>query len=98
MGKMIRKSKKKMAVKTSNIRKDIERLVAEIARMDAGKIKESDRIRDDLGVDSLMAMEILAAIEKRLGIVIDEAKAFNIVTVKDLIDLVMCYLKKKKIK
>ena len=37
-------------------------------------------------------MEILAAIETRLGIILNEAKAFNIVTVKDLIELVMFYL------
>jgi len=93
---MIRKSKKKKTIETSKIKKDIEKLITEIARMDSKKVKESDNIRDDLGVDSLMAMEILAAIEKRLGIVIDEAKAFDIVTVKDLIDLVTQCLKKKK--
>lgn len=87
---------KKTLVKTSKIKKDIKKLVAEIARMDVKKIKDSASIRDDLGVDSLAAMEILAAIEKRLGIVIDEAKAFDVVTVGDLIDLVELYLKKKK--
>lgn len=89
----------KASNKTSNnisaVRKDVKRLVAGIARMDVRKVKEDANIRDDLGVDSLAAMEILAAIEKRLGIVIDEAKAFDVVTVRDLIDLVMFYLKKK---
>jgi acyl carrier protein len=93
---MIKKSKKKKAIESSKIRKEIGKLIAEIARMDYKKVKESDNIRDDLGVDSLMAMEILAAIEKRLGIVIDEAKVFDIVTVKDLIGLVMSCFKKKK--
>ncbi len=78
------------------IRKDVKKLVAQIARMDVRKVKEAANIRDDLGVDSLAAMEILAAIEKRLDIVIDEAKAFDVVTVRDLIDLVMFYLKKKE--
>ena len=80
----------------SKTRKDVKKLIAEIARMDAAKINESDKIRDDLGIDSLMAMEMLAAIEKRLGIVVDEAKAFNVVTAKDLIDLVIFYSKKRK--
>lgn len=80
----------------SQVRNDVKKLVADISRMDARKIKETASIRDDLGVDSLAAMEILAAVEKRLGIVIDEAKAFDIVTVKDLIDLVMFYLKEKE--
>jgi len=84
----------KKTVKVSEIRRDVKILVAQIARMDVQKVKESASIRDDLGIDSLAAMEILTAIEKRLGVVIDEAKAFNIVTVKDLIDLIMSYIKK----
>lgn len=80
----------------SKIRDDVKKLIAHIARIDARKVKESSSIRDDLGIDSLAAMEILASIEKRMGIVIDEAKAFDIVTVNDLLDLVMEYLRKKK--
>jgi len=87
---------RKKSGKRAKIRKDIKKLVANIARMDVKKIKEGSSIRDDLGIDSLAAMEILAAVEKRLDIVIDEAKAFDIVTVKDLIDLVMSYLKKEE--
>jgi len=83
--------------KKSKTREDVKKLIAEIARMDADKINEEDIIRDDLGIDSLMAVEMLAAIEKRLGISIDEAKAFNVVTAGDLIDLVMLYSKKRKV-
>jgi acyl carrier protein len=80
----------------SKTRESVKKLIAEIARMDVDKVYEGDSIRDDLGIDSLMAMEMLAAIEKRLGLSIDEAKAFNVVTAKDLIDLVMSYSKKRK--
>lgn len=82
--------------KSSEIRDDVKKLVAQIARMNVKKVKESASIRDDLGIDSLAAMEILASVEKRLGIVIDEAKAFDVVTVKDLLDLVTQCLRKKK--
>lgn len=87
--------KKSLAKESSKVRDDVKKLVAQIARVDAKKVREGASIRDDLGIDSLAAMEILASIEKRLGIVIDEAKAFDIVTVKDLIDLVVHYVKKK---
>lgn len=85
--------KKKKPVEELKINESVKKLVAEIARIDIKKIKESANIRDDLGVDSLAAMEILAAVEKRLGIVIDEAKAFDVVTVRDLTGLVMSYVK-----
>ncbi len=80
--------------KKSKTRENVKKLIAEIARMDADRIDEGDSIRDDLGIDSLMAVEMLAAIEQRLGIAMDEAKAFNVVIVKDLINLVMSSLKK----
>lgn len=81
---------------SAKIKDDVKKLIAQIARMDAKKVKESASIRDDLGIDSLAAMEILASIEKRLNILIDEAKAFDVVTVNDLLDLVTQCLKKKK--
>jgi acyl carrier protein len=89
-------AKKAATRESSKIREDVKKLVAQIARMNAKKVRENARIRDDLGIDSLAAMEILASIEKRLGVVIDEAKAFDVVTVKDLLDLVTQCLKKKK--
>ena len=89
-------AKSTAAHESSKIRDGVKKLVAQIARMNVKKVKESASIRDDLGIDSLAAMEILASIEKRLGIVIDEAKVFDVVTVKDLIDLVTQCLKKKK--
>ena len=84
------------ARESSKIKKDVKKLVGQIARMDYRKVREDASIRDDLGIDSLAAMEILASIEKRLGIVIDEARAFDVVTVEDLLDLVAECLKKKK--
>lgn len=89
-------AKSAAVLESSKIRDDVKELVAQIARMNVRKVKESASIRDDLGIDSLSAMEILASIEKRLGIIIDEAKAFDVITVKDLLDLVTECLRKKK--
>ena len=44
------------------------------------------------------AMEVLAAIEIRFKITVDEAKAFGIVTVKDLNEAVKKYIKEKNTK
>lgn len=96
MARGIKVPKKKPIIDALSIRQDIKRLIADIARMDYKKVRENASIRDDLGVDSLAAMEILACIEKKLGIIIDEAKAFDVVTVKDLLDLVIKTLEKKR--
>ncbi|MFH1478255.1 MAG: acyl carrier protein [Candidatus Omnitrophota bacterium] len=70
-------------------------LLADIARMDVNDIDENASIRDDLGLDSVSSVEILAAVETRLDINIDEAKAMDVVSVKDLINLVFATLKEK---
>ena len=81
--------KNKEIDKKAKIRIKVKNLLAEIARVDANLVKEETKIREDLGVDSLTSVEILAAIEVRLGIMLDQAKAFDVVTVKDLIDLII---------
>ncbi|UCB57651.1 MAG: PilZ domain-containing protein [Candidatus Omnitrophota bacterium] len=73
----------------------IKSVLAEIARMDESEFDENTSIRDDLGIDSLMAMEILVAVEKTYNIKTDEAKMFDVVTVGDMIELIKEYLDKK---
>lgn len=77
------------------VRSQVKKILAEIARVDLEEVNDDANIRDEFGVDSVSSMEILAAVETRLGITIDEARAFNVVTVKDLIDLVIYYLEAK---
>ncbi len=83
------------ATKINNLEKDIKEILSRVARVDISEIKPDIRIRDHLGIDSLNAMEILAAIEVKYGITIDEAKAFDIETIKDLYELVENYLKER---
>jgi acyl carrier protein len=52
----------------------IKDLVAEVLEMEPGDLKESAQFVKDLGMDSMMALEILAGIEKRFKIVIPEDK------------------------
>ncbi|MGW4365658.1 acyl carrier protein [Nocardia takedensis] len=49
----------------------------------------SDRLADDLGLDSIRKIELALAVEKRFGLPrIDEDTAMNIVAVRDLVALV----------
>lgn len=77
-------------------REEIKDIVAKVARRDLSEFDESTNIREELGIDSLQAMEILAAIETHLQITIDEIKAFNIVTVGDLFGLIEQTLSQKE--
>lgn len=68
---------------------EIKEIMSRISRIDASELEENILIRDELGVDSLMAMEIIATCEKQFEIHIDEGILFEIETIGDFIDLVL---------
>ena len=59
----------------------LETIVARISRIDRSEFAEDVLIREELGIDSLMAMEIIATVERDLSIEIDEAEMFGVQTV-----------------
>ncbi|MDD5044790.1 MAG: acyl carrier protein [Candidatus Omnitrophica bacterium] len=53
---------------------EIKNIIAEILEKDPEEIKPESRFIEDLGMDSMMALEILAAMEKKYKIAIPEEK------------------------
>jgi acyl carrier protein len=68
---------------------DIKRIVSRISRIDVAELDEHLLIREELGIDSLMAMEIIATCEKLLGLKIDETLFADIQTVGDFLTLLV---------
>ncbi len=54
------------------MKKEVRAMVAEIAEVAEKDLTESARFAEDLNVDSMKALEIVAVIEKKLKIVIPE--------------------------
>lgn len=73
---------------TSNVRKDIIEIVSRITRIDQSGITDEVLIREELGIDSLMAIEIVANIEKYYNVTIDESFLNNVETVGEFVALV----------
>ena len=71
-----------------NVRKTVTAVISRITKIKESDITGDKLIRDDLGVDSMQAIESLAVIEKEFGIVIDPDKAFMVATVNDLFELI----------
>jgi len=71
------------------LKNQITQIVAKIARIDAGELQDHVRIREELGIDSLMSMEIIARLEKALGIRIDETLFADVQTVDDFNKLII---------
>ena len=56
----------------NNVANDIRKLVAEVLETEPEKIDGNANFVKDLGMDSMMALEILAGIEKKYRIAIPE--------------------------
>jgi acyl carrier protein len=68
-------------------RDDIFDIISEISRIDRSEITPEVLIREELGIDSLQAMAIVARLEKRFSIRLDESKLFEVATVGDFVRL-----------
>lgn len=73
------------------LKNDIKRIVSRISRIDVEELDDRVLIREELGIDSLMAMEIVATCEKRLNLKIDETLFADLQTVGDFLDLLVAF-------
>ena len=69
-----------MSKKTANLEDEIKSLIAEIIEVEPSKIALETNFMKDLGIDSMMALEILAAVEKKYKIRIPEGYLPRMVT------------------
>ncbi len=74
--------------KKGDIREKVKGIISRVTKISASEITGEKLIHDDLGVDSMQAIEALAILEKEFNIVIDPEKAFNVATVDDLFGLI----------
>ncbi|MFA6350513.1 MAG: acyl carrier protein [Candidatus Omnitrophota bacterium] len=74
---------------------EVRNIVAEIVEKSPEDIKPESRFVEDLGMDSMMALEILAAIEKKYKISIPEEKLAEFKTLNDTLNVVKENLCKK---
>jgi len=75
------------------IDQEVTQLIAEIIEMDPAEINPDAHLVEDLGMDSMMALEILASIEKKFRIKVSEEDLPKITTVNRAIELAKKYVK-----
>ena len=84
----------KDSMKTENsIDQEVRKLIADIIEMDPEQIPPDAHLVEDLGMDSMMALEILASIEKKFRIKIPEEDLPKITTLSNAIELTKKYVK-----
>ncbi len=72
----------------NKIEKEMRSLVAEILEIKEENIKLDAKFVEELGMDSMMALEVLAAAEKKYGIKISEEHLAKITTLENLVGVV----------
>jgi acyl carrier protein len=82
-------SEKREERESEKLKNEIKQIVSRISRIDESELADQVLIREELGIDSLMSMEILANCEKYLGIKIDESLFVDVQTIDDFFDLLL---------
>ena len=78
---------------TRQVEQEIRDLIADIIEMEPDQIDPDAHLVEDLGMDSMMALEILASIEKKYKIRIPEEDLPKITTVNRAVELARKYVK-----
>jgi len=78
-----------------NIEEELRSLIAEIIEMEEEKITLDAHFVKDLGMDSMMALEILAATEKKYQLRIPEEYLTKMSSLREVVDVAKDLLHKK---
>ena len=70
-----------------NLEKELRAFVAEILEIDEEKVRPDARFVEDLGMDSMKALEILAGTEKKYKITIPEENLTKVTSLNNLTEV-----------
>jgi len=78
-------------ITAQQIRTEVKRLIAEVTERSPEEISDTALFEKDLGVDSLMALEVMVSIDKKYKIRIPEEEFAKIKNVDDAVGVVLRY-------
>jgi acyl carrier protein len=76
---------------------EVIKIISKIARIEEKALVDDVLIREQLAIDSLMAIEIIANIEKKFGLKLDEEKMFVLSTLGEFFEYVESQQNKKRL-
>ena len=80
------------AITPEHVRAEMKKLIAVVTEREPEEVSDTALFADDLGVDSLMAMEVMVTVDKKFKINIPEEEFAQIRTVNDAVSTVMRHL------
>jgi acyl carrier protein len=63
----------------------VHNVVAELSGVEPSEIKSGDRLREDLGLDSLQSMELLSRVSEQFDIDPDMEEVMKVATVEEVV-------------
>ena len=72
------------------------KMIAELAAVRPAEIKLQDRLREDLGLDSVCSMELLSMLAEQLDLDVQIEEAMRVSTVGAAIEMVEAHLAQKR--
>ena len=76
------------------VKKDVKKIASKITEISEEELSDDAVFTDDLGIDSMMALEIVASIEKKYKVRISEEEIPAIRSLQNVYDLLEKLLKK----
>jgi len=80
----------------SNTQERVQRVTAELLKIDRSGVKPESHFVKDLGAESIQSIELVAAFEEEFDIEMDEAQALAVKTVGDAVMFIDRILAAKK--
>lgn len=77
-----------MSIVTNESQAEIKEIVCDILEVDPDEVTETSLFKEDHDADSLRAIEIVAALERRFGIDIPQAEMAEMVNLRGVVDVV----------
>ncbi|GAA2244857.1 hypothetical protein GCM10010232_34860 [Streptomyces amakusaensis] len=74
-------------------KEDLRETVAEVLDVDEAKLTDEAHFVNDLGVDSLMALEVMVVLEKKYGVKLGESELKEVTSLQKAHDLLDAKLK-----
>ena len=71
-------------------------MISQLAAVRPSEIKRSDRLREDLGLDSVCSMELLSMLAEQLDLDVQIEEAMRITTVGAAVEMVEAHLERKR--
>lgn len=69
------------------VKKEVRKIVADITEIPIADLKENARFVEDLGVDSMMALEIVASVEKKYRVVVPENEVSGVTSLEKVYEI-----------